>query len=153
MPRDVIMMTLVVAAMAAVVASFSFLPGSIPTFPCGRSCRWTARSRSSGQSRRLAQQRQELITCGLQVIVRIRGKRSREEDYTNQVSDMKRVEGCCLHQNLCSTILRAIVVLESYDITAMIGSASQLLVRGFRELNKCSSNLHSPAFITPTCPI
>lgn len=52
--------------------------------------RWNSSCRSTGstttaRSCRASRGCRQELTCGLQITVRIRGKKSREEDYTNQV--------------------------------------------------------------------
>ena len=59
----------------------SFVAATNACRRCRRSSDTRTATRSSSRGSR---QRQEL-TCGLQITVRIRGKKSREEDYTNQV--------------------------------------------------------------------
>ncbi|CAM9238210.1 unnamed protein product [Laminaria digitata] len=48
---------------------------------------WSKISNSRPSSCRSTSSRRQELTCGLQVTVRIRGKKSREDDYTNQAYD------------------------------------------------------------------
>lgn len=71
----------------ALVSSFGGSPQSSAWLQLGRKSYRTVRrnqAKASGSTSSRKGQRQEL-TCGLQITVRIRGKKSREEDYTNQV--------------------------------------------------------------------
>lgn len=74
------------------VSSFGCLPRSSALSQCaGRAERSMRRnfcseiSNSRPSCRTTSSSRRRELTCGLQVTVRIRGKKSREDDYTNQV--------------------------------------------------------------------
>lgn len=82
-------MVLVFMMVVEIVSSFGCSPRSSTLLPCARigelSMRRNFWSKISNSPPCRSTARRQELTCGLQVTVRIRGKKSREDDYTNQV--------------------------------------------------------------------
>ena len=83
---------LVVMLVLEMVSSFGCLPRPSALSQCARTGEssmrrnfWSQISNSRPSSCRSTAARRLEVTCGLQVTVRIRGKKSRDDDYTNQV--------------------------------------------------------------------
>lgn len=90
--------TLVFMLVLEVVSSFAWSPPSSALAQCARigepSMRRNLRRKISNSRPCRSTARRQELTCGLQVTVRIRGKKSREDDYTNQVAAVF-ISLCC----------------------------------------------------------
>lgn len=87
-------------AITLVIALLAMSPTIVSSFLYSSSARWSShrtfavrcdRPTGGTRLRRGARTRRQELTCGLQITVRIRGKKSREEDYTNQVRGWREV--------------------------------------------------------------
>lgn len=81
-------MVLALLMMSATIVSSFVYSSTRWSSDWNKRCNRSTGGRSSYRGTRIC--RQEL-TCGLQITVRIRGKKSREEDYTNQVRDWQEI--------------------------------------------------------------
>lgn len=124
------------------VSSFGFSPHPNVRLRRNGHDRYTSTTSitTTSSSRRCSSSRQQRrdITCGLQVVVRIRGKKSREEDYTNQVRALLKSFLACkprlhaLHVRTPSSLLLLFVIYADLmmPVTVVLHGRSRVAFLG-----------------------